>query len=78
MLTDWLNEELLECGHALWEKERGREREGEREGERGRERDVEYGHWFYFIAFSKMTEWLILFLTGMTGALAPFSYLVSR
>jgi hypothetical protein len=44
---------------------RKRERESEKDGERERERerDVEYGCF-------------ILILTGMTGALAPFSYLV--
>jgi hypothetical protein len=45
------------------ERERGSEKEGEREGVRKRERDVEFGC-FTFI------------LNGMTGALAPFSYLV--
>ncbi len=42
-------------------KEGGRERERKREKERERERCPE----------------LLLFLKGMTGALAPFSYLVS-
>ncbi len=44
-------------------REGGREREREKERERERERDVQN---CYF-----------LFLKGMTGALAPFSYLVS-
>ncbi len=74
MLTDWLNEECLECRRALWEKER----KTERERERGRERDVEYGHWIYFIAFNKMAALLFLFLMGMTGALAPFNFLVEK
>jgi hypothetical protein len=42
-----------------------RERARERERERERERDVEY-----------CSEFLFLFLKGMAGALAPFSYLV--
>jgi hypothetical protein len=49
------------------ERERGREieREGDRErgGERKRERE-------------RCIIWLFCFLKGMTGALAPFSYLV--
>ncbi len=45
------------------DREEKREREREKEGEREGERDVEYGC-FNFI------------LNGMTGALAPFSYLV--
>ncbi len=36
--ADWQNEECLECGGALWERERGREREKERGRERKRER----------------------------------------
>ncbi len=56
------------CGHALWRKREGETgREGEREWEREKqgegERDVEYVQH-------------CLFLEGMTGALAPFSYLV--
>ncbi len=49
------------------QREKGRERERERESvcERKWERDVEY-----------CAELLFLFLKGMTGALAPFSYLV--
>ncbi len=42
-------------------REREREKERESEGERGRE---------------NMSEFLCLYLKGMTGALAPFSYLV--
>ncbi len=34
---DWLNKECLECGHALWEREREREREGGRKKEREKE-----------------------------------------
>jgi hypothetical protein len=44
-------------------KERGRERERERNREGDRERNVKYVQ-------------NCLFLKGMTGALAPFSYLV--
>ncbi len=44
------------------EKEGGRERERKRERERGREREKE--------------REIIVILKGMTGALAPFSYLV--
>jgi hypothetical protein len=72
MLTDWLNEERLDCGRALFLRERERERDKEGEnackgaytlftGQREREREREY-----------------LFLKGMTGALAPFSYLVNK
>ncbi len=43
------------------ERERERERKREREGERGGERE---------------RALIFLFLKGMTGALAPFSYLV--
>ncbi len=49
------------------ERERERGREGERVRKRERERDVEYANKCYF-----------LFLKGMTGALAPFSYLVYK
>ncbi len=68
MLTDWLNEERLECGHPLClqgrdtpsspvrERERDKERENEKDREREkegeREGDVEYGYWIYFIAFN--------------------------
>ncbi len=52
------------CGRALWRKREGeRETERERGRERGREGDVEYVQNY-------------LFFKGMTGALAPFSYLV--
>ncbi len=58
---------LQGCAHPLhWserEREREREREKEERGEGGR--DVKYVHNCHF-----------LFLKGMTGALAPFSYLV--
>jgi hypothetical protein len=66
------NEERLECGRALclqgythplhW-SEREREREREIKKERGREREIK-------------REGEYLFLKGMMGALAPFSYLV--
>ncbi len=50
-----------------WEREGGRKRESEKEGEieRERERGREVGL-------------LFLVLKGMTGALAPFSYLVLK
>ncbi len=48
-------------------RERWRERESERDGERKGERDKEGG---------RERELLFLFLKGMTGALAPYSYLV--
>ncbi len=38
-------------------------------------RDEEYGYGIYFIAFNNGGV-VILILKGMTGALAPFSYLV--
>jgi hypothetical protein len=43
MLTDWLNEERLECGraHTLFIGQREREREKERERERERETEIE-------------------------------------
>jgi hypothetical protein len=44
-------------------RERDRKREVKREGERERERE---------------RERIILFLKGLTGALAPFSYLVKK
>jgi hypothetical protein len=47
------------------EIERERKWEGERERKKEGERDVEYGCF-------------ILFLKGMTGALAPFSYLIKK
>jgi hypothetical protein len=56
------------CGHALSiphsvsQREKGREEGGEREGDRERE-------------LENMVP-LFLFLKGMAGALAPFSYLV--
>ncbi len=46
------------------ERERGRERERKRQRVRKREREM----------YNKVA--LFLFLTGITGALAPFSYLV--
>ncbi len=53
------------------ERERKSERESEKEEgrERGRERDRER---------DRDVELLLLFLKGMTGALAPFSYLVIK
>jgi hypothetical protein len=58
------------------ERERGREREGEREKEgvrvREREREREGVR-----DKERCRIWLVVFiLNGMTGALAPFSYLV--
>jgi hypothetical protein len=61
------------------EREREREREKER-GERGREgerereerREKERGE----REIERDVEYVFLFLNGMTGALAPFSYLV--
>jgi len=50
-----------------WEREREREGERDREWERGRERKSRI-----------CPELLFLFLKGMTGALAPFSYLVKN
>ncbi len=52
MLTNWQNEECLECGHAHTLFTGQRERERERGREREKERDVEYGHWIYFNAFN--------------------------
>ncbi len=49
------------------ERERERERERKKERERGGEREKESGR-----------EREYLFLKGMTGALAPFSYLVLK
>jgi hypothetical protein len=56
--------------HPLHQSEREikREREREREGEREKEKEVN----MYF----NCLELLFLFLKGMTGALAPFSYLM--
>ncbi len=48
------------------ERERVRKRESEKEGERERNK------------FFNCPELLLLFLKGMTGALAPFSYLVVK
>jgi hypothetical protein len=48
------------------EREEGRERESEKEGKRERERE----------RCRICPKLLFLFLNGMTGALAPFSYLV--
>jgi hypothetical protein len=62
------------------ERERGKEREREREKEGERDRDVEYGYRIYFSltkhTFLNCPE--LLFLKGMTGALAPFSNLVDN
>jgi hypothetical protein len=49
----------------IYKRVRKRERERERGRERERERNVEY-----------CPELLFLFLKGMMGALAPFSFLV--
>ena len=51
--------------------ERGQQREREKEGGRQRERERERERCRICL------ELLVLFLKGMTGALAPFSYLVS-
>ncbi len=63
----------IERRREIW-RERGREREGERdggkEGERERERERE--------RCRICPKLLFLFLKGMTGALATFSYLVER
>ncbi len=62
------------CAHPLhWsERERERERKRERERERGRERDVIE----FILLLLTIAKLLYIFLKGMTGALAPFSYLV--
>jgi hypothetical protein len=49
-------------------RKRGRERSREKEGER--EREVEY--------VFQLSRIVILYLKGMTGALAPFSNLVQN
>ncbi len=48
-------------------------REREKEGERERCRI-----WSLNLIFNKMAALLFLFLMGMTGALAPFSFLVEK
>jgi hypothetical protein len=54
------------------EKEGGREKEGVREREREREKEKEGVR-----DKERCRIWLVIFiLKGMTGALAPFSYLV--
>jgi hypothetical protein len=53
------------------ERERGREGGRERERERGRERERVRKR-----ERERCPEFLFLFLKGITGALAPFSYLV--
>jgi hypothetical protein len=50
------------------ERERGRERERKREREREKEREI----------CRICPELLFFFLKGMTGALAPFGYLVQK
>ncbi len=74
----------MECGRAVTdqrererERERKKERDKEREGERERERekDRERGR---ERGRERERELLFLFLKGMTGALAPFSYLVYK
>jgi hypothetical protein len=75
------------CTTSSLVREKEREREGEREGERGRERESGTEKekererckiWLLnlFQSFLIMAELLFLFLKGMTGALAPLSYLV--
>ncbi len=54
------------------ERERERKREGRRERERERKREGERERCIIFFI-----PYLFLFLTGMTGALAPFSCLVT-
>jgi hypothetical protein len=56
------------------ERERGRERERERERVRKREREKDRERERERCRICP--ELLFLFLKGMTGALAPFSYLV--
>ncbi len=70
MLATWTNFPACKGAHTLFtgqrekERERRRERERERKREGGRERE------------RKREEREYLFLKGMPGALAPFSYLV--
>ncbi len=70
---------LQGCTHPLHrsererEKERDREREGERERKREREREKDRERERCRICLE-----LFLFLKRMTGALAPFSYLVKN
>jgi hypothetical protein len=52
----------------LRDREREKEKEGERERDRERERQRQ--------RCRKCPEWLFLFLKGMTGALAPYSYIL--
>ncbi len=60
------------CAHPLHWSEREKEIKRERgERERGRERERKRGR-----ERERCRIWLFLFLKGMTGALAPFSYLV--
>jgi hypothetical protein len=57
------------------ERERGREKKRERE--RGREKDREGGRKRERERCRICPEFLFLFLKGMRGSLAPFSYLVT-
>ncbi len=79
-----MNEECFECGRALCfqgcahplhqsetEKERERDRERKRERERKSERERKRER-------ERKSEREYLFLKGMMGALAPFSYLVEN
>jgi hypothetical protein len=59
----------LFTGQIERERERGRKREAEREREREKERKREWER-------ETCPELLFLFLKGMKGALAPFSYQV--
>ncbi len=83
MLTDWLTEwgmlractfkqKVLACwqgcAHPLHQSDR------ERDKERDRKRVIE---WEKEGGRERCRIWLFLFLKGMAGALAPFSYLVS-
>ncbi len=74
MLTDYSAIMLYASkgAHNLFTGQREREKEGE--VERERERDV-----IELISLLlTIAELLFLFLKGMTGALAPFSYLVKK
>ena len=74
MLTDYSAGMLYACkgAHNLFTGQREIEKEREKEEERERERDVIE----HISLLLTIAELLFLFLKGMTGALAPFSYLV--
>jgi len=71
-LYAWKGAHTLFAGQREREREREKERERERERERGREREKESER------CKICPELLFLFLKGMTGALAPYSYLVLK